>query len=77
MLDDEEKRAAALSGLKSAAGFLRSQLGSRMKTHETPQLHFVYDASVENGMRITRLIDEALASDAAHAKPRRRAPRAR
>jgi ribosome-binding factor A len=26
-----------------------------------PQLHFVYDASIDNGMKLTRLINEALA----------------
>lgn len=52
-------------GLQKAAGFLRSQLSQRMLMRTVPQLHFVHDASVEHGMKLTRLIDEALASDKA------------
>ena len=36
-------------GLKQAGGFLRSQIARRIKLHSIPQLHFVYDASVERG----------------------------
>ena len=60
-----------------ASGFLRSMLGTRLKIHNTPELQFVYDESVETGIRLTHLIEEAVASDAARAKPRRRSPRAR
>jgi ribosome-binding factor A len=52
-------------------------LGARMKIHNTPELHFVYDESVESGIRLTHLIEEAVASDVARAKPRRRSPRTR
>lgn len=49
-------------GLEKSAGFLRTQLGRRMLLRTVPQLHFVYDASIDNGMKMSRLIDEALAS---------------
>ncbi len=49
----------ALVGLQRAAGFLRTQLGRRMRLFTTPQLHFKYDASVERGDRLSRLIDAA------------------
>lgn len=52
-----------LLGLQKAAGFLRSQLSQRMLLRSVPQLHFVYDASIENGMRLSRLIDDAVAQD--------------
>ena len=69
-------RADSLAGLKRAGGFLRSMLGARLKLHNIPELHFVYDESVEAGIRLTHLIDEAVASDAARATPppRRRKP---
>lgn len=66
------EREEILAGLHRAAGFLRSMLGARIKIHNTPELQFVYDESVEAGMRLDRLIDEALASDAALKSPRRR-----
>ena len=48
-------------GLEKSAGFLRSQLGKRMLLRTVPQLHFIYDASIDRGMRLSQLIDEALA----------------
>jgi ribosome-binding factor A len=50
-------------GLEKSAGFLRGQLAKRMMLRTVPQLHFVYDASIDRGMRLSRLIDEALAPD--------------
>lgn len=47
--------------LAKAAGFLRSELARRMNTRTVPQLHFVYDVSVEHGMELSRLIDSAVA----------------
>jgi ribosome-binding factor A len=55
-------------GLERASGFLRSQLAHAMKLRVIPQLHFLYDASVERGARLSQLIDEAIASDAQHPK---------
>ncbi|NKB47621.1 MAG: 30S ribosome-binding factor RbfA [Legionellales bacterium] len=45
--------------LQHAAGFLRSQLSKRIKLRITPQLHFIYDTSVEYGNRLSNLIDQA------------------
>ena len=36
-------------------------LGKTLKVYNTPELHFIFDASVESGIRISQLIDEALA----------------
>ena len=51
----------AQQGLQRAAGFLRSQLAHRLSTRSVPELHFHYDESVERGVRLSRLIDEAVA----------------
>ncbi len=50
-------------GLEHAAGFLRSQLAHAMKLRIIPQLHFVYDESVERGIHLSQLIEQAVASD--------------
>jgi len=50
-------------GLERASGFLRSQLAHSMKLRITPQLHFVYDPTIESGARLSQLIDQAIASD--------------
>jgi ribosome-binding factor A len=49
------------AGLEKSAGFLRSQVAKRMLLRTVPQLHFEYDASTDYGMKMTKLIDEALA----------------
>jgi ribosome-binding factor A len=56
----------AITGLTRAAGFLRSQLSHRMKLYSVPQLHFHYDDSIESGMRLSKLIDDAVAEDRKH-----------
>jgi ribosome-binding factor A len=63
ILGDAEKTDETAAGLKRAAGFLRTQLAQRMKLRTVPQLEFKYDASVERGLKLSRLIDEAVASD--------------
>ncbi len=60
---------AVQEGLERASGFLRSQLAHAMKLRITPQLHFVYDASVEYGAHLSQLIEQAVASDKAATPP--------
>lgn len=47
--------------LEHAKGFLRSQLSQRINLFRTPELHFEYDESLERGMNLTHLIDQATA----------------
>jgi len=49
------------SGLQHASGFLRSELGKRISIHMTPQLHFIFDESLERGAQLSKLINEAVA----------------
>lgn len=53
-------------GLGRAAGFLRSQLAARLSLRTVPALHFEFDASIDRGLRLSRLIDDAIAEDAKH-----------
>ena len=59
----EEHNAELQKGLEKSVGFLRGQLAKRMMLRTVPQLHFLYDASIDRGMRLSRLIDEALSPD--------------
>jgi len=54
---EKDKLEDTLHGLKRSAGFLRSQLARRISLYTTPELRFEYDASVEYGDRLSRLID--------------------
>jgi ribosome-binding factor A len=49
------------AGLKRSAGFLRRELGRRIHIHTLPELHFVYDNSLERGASMSQLIDQAAA----------------
>ena len=62
LLGDETRIKETTAGLTRAAGFLRTQLAQRMKLRTVPTLEFKYDASVERGMKLSRLIDEAVGS---------------
>lgn len=59
-MGEGESAQQAEHALQHAAGFLRSQLAQRMKLRVMPLLHFQYDVSVERGMHLSRLIDEAV-----------------
>ncbi len=52
---------SVMEGLQKAAGFLRHELGRRITIHTTPQLHFVFDESLERGADLSKLIQEAVA----------------
>ena len=65
-LGESCQTAEILSGLEHAAGFLRSQLAHRLKLYAVPELHFIYDSSVERGMRLSSLIDQAVSEDKKH-----------
>lgn len=62
-LGNSEQNSATGRGLEHAAGFLRSQLAHRLQLRMVPQLHFVFDRSVERGIRLSQLIDQAVAND--------------
>ena len=59
-LGGSEQLAPVLEGLQQSAGFLRRKLGKRIRIHTTPQLHFVFDPSLERGADLSRLIEKAV-----------------
>ncbi len=57
-IEGNEKTAESVKALnKSACGFLRRELGSRMKLRKVPELRFVADNSIENSAHIQKIID--------------------
>ena len=59
-LADAESLSRIETGLDRAAGFLRVQLGKRLRLRVTPEIRFTHDPSVERGMRLSRLSDAAV-----------------
>lgn len=58
-----EHKVQVQQGLKKASGFLRYELGQRIKLRVVPNLDFRYDESVMRGAQLTQLIDDAIADD--------------
>jgi ribosome-binding factor A len=58
VLGSEEERAASLEGLESAHGVLQQALAAELRMKRTPTLQFVFDESIDRGMRITELLDD-------------------
>ncbi|OOG22207.1 ribosome-binding factor A [Thioalkalivibrio denitrificans] len=65
VLGSEQQVADTTEGLQRAAGFLRRELGRRMRLRAVPHLHFQYDDTQERGARLSALIDQAVAEDRA------------
>jgi ribosome-binding factor A len=61
VLGGEEDVSETVKVLNKAAGFLRHQLGQRMRLRSVPQLRFLYDGSLAEGARMDALIAAALA----------------
>ena len=60
---DQEKE--VLKGLKSAAGFLRRELGAALRLRYTPELQFLGDDSIQYGAHILELLSDVQRRDAA------------
>lgn len=57
VLGNEEDKKNAMEGLKNAAGFIRREIGQRIKLRYTPELVFELDNSIEQGIYINKLIN--------------------
>lgn len=61
VLGGDEAREETLKGLKSAEGYMKRQLASRLNLRNTPALTFLSDVSTEYGMMMSQKIDEVMA----------------
>jgi len=61
--DNPEEIKASLEVLADAEGYIRSLLGKRLRARIMPHLRFVYDSSMSEGVRMSALVDQAVASD--------------
>ena len=58
VLGSDAEREATLEGLRSSHGVLQSKIAAETRMKRTPTLSFRYDDTVEQGMRISKLLDE-------------------
>lgn len=60
---DQSDIKEVVKGLKSAAGYLRRELGRALTLRYTPELQFLADDSIERGVRMVSMIDHILEED--------------
>jgi ribosome-binding factor A len=63
ILGSEQARERALRALDGAAGVLQARVNRELHLRRTPHLRFTYDAAVERGVRMSKLIDELAPAD--------------
>ena len=59
ILGGEEERGSAMAALERASGFVRKRIAELVNLRQTPEIKFVYDNSIEHGMKMRKLIEEA------------------
>ncbi len=63
LTNDEKEIKESITVLNEAAGFIRSLLAKQLRARIMPQLRFVYDKSMAEGVRMSALVDQAIESD--------------
>ena len=58
VLGNDEERAETMAALESAHGVLQRTVARELRTKYTPTLQFVFDESIDRGMRISELLDD-------------------
>ncbi len=61
--NEESEIKSSVEVLNDAAGFIRSLLAKKLRARIMPHLRFVYDSSMAEGVRMSSLVDKAVASD--------------
>lgn len=63
VLGDKKEKEDTLIGLTKAKGFIRSEIGQRIRLRKTPEISFEYDESIDYGNRIETLLNKIHAED--------------
>lgn len=63
VLGDESERERTMAALERAAGVLQARINRELHVRRTPLLRFTYDAAIERGVHISKLIDEVAPVD--------------
>ncbi|MBD0380312.1 30S ribosome-binding factor RbfA [Paenibacillus sedimenti] len=58
VMGTEEEKAATLKALSTGTGYIRSELGKRIRLRKIPDLQFKFDASIDYGSRIDNLLHQ-------------------
>ena len=55
---EDKENSPTLKSLRKAGGFIRSQLARRIRLRYSPELEFLWDSSIEQGAKISKLLEE-------------------
>lgn len=66
IVSDAEQAPQVLAGLRRARGFLRRELGKRLRLRVLPELRFYEDATERDAQHLTQVIRDAVAEDDQH-----------
>ena len=58
VLGEDETQKETMTALSKAAGFVRKRIAEIINLRQTPEIKFVFDDSIEHGMRMRKLIEE-------------------
>jgi ribosome-binding factor A len=65
VLGDESAKKDTMKALDSATGFVRSEIGKRIRLRYTPEVMFKFDNSIERGSRISKILNDIKSEEAA------------
>ncbi len=63
IMGNDEQKKEAIKGLTAAAGFVRREIGSRIKLRCVPEFSFTIDTSIEYGAHINQLLNDISSKD--------------
>lgn len=58
VLGSDQEKEDTLKAIAGASGFIRSEIGRRIRLRHTPELVFKFDESIEYGSRIEQLLQQ-------------------
>ena len=64
IVGDPQQAREALHGMESAGGFIRRELGQRLRLRQLPKLRFILDTSLEEGQRMLSVLDQVRLKEA-------------
>jgi ribosome-binding factor A len=65
-MGNEVEQQMAIEGFLHAAGFIRNQLGKRLKLRHVPQLSFKLDTAIAYGVRISSILNDLTTAGSTH-----------
>jgi ribosome-binding factor A len=69
VLGDQEQQKKTLAVLTKASGFVKREVGRRLRMRLTPEIQFLYDKGIDATDRVAKLLDEVHAAPLSEPEP--------